>query len=54
VQPGVVHDVFVLAKALIEADATAGRTPTPDLRERIVRALWGYLTAGVPDAPPGR
>jgi hypothetical protein len=38
------------AKALIEADAIAGRTPPPDLRERVVRALWGYLTAKVPPA----
>jgi hypothetical protein len=35
---------------LIEADAIAGRTPPPDLRERVVRALWGYLTAKVPPA----
>jgi hypothetical protein len=45
-----VQDIFVIAKALIEADAMAGRTPPPDLRERVVRALWGYLTAKVPQA----
>jgi AcrR family transcriptional regulator len=45
-----VQDIFVIAKALIEADAIAGRTPSPDLRERVVRALWGYLKAKVPQA----
>jgi AcrR family transcriptional regulator len=48
-----VQDVFVIAKAMIEADATAGRKPASDLRERIVRALWGYLTARVPGAGRG-
>jgi AcrR family transcriptional regulator len=43
-RPSDVHDVFVIAKALVEADAAAGRTPAPDLRDRVVRALWGYLT----------
>ena len=49
-RPSVVQDIFVIAKALIEADAMAGRTPPPDLRERVVRALWGYLTVKVPPA----
>ena len=44
-QPADVHDIFVIAKALIEADAMAGRTPPPDLRDRVVRALLGYLQA---------
>ena len=48
-----VHDVFVIAKAMVEADAMAGRNPAPDLRDRIVRALWGYLTARAPGVPPG-
>ena len=47
-RPSDVQDIFVIAKALIEADAMAGRTPPPDLRDRVVRALWGYLTAKVP------
>jgi AcrR family transcriptional regulator len=47
-RPSDVQDIFVIAKALIEADAVVGQTPPPDLRERIVRALWGYLTAKVP------
>lgn len=42
-QPADVHDAFVIAKALIEADAIAGRAPSPDLRDRVVRALLGYL-----------
>jgi hypothetical protein len=49
-KPSDVQDIFVIAKALIEADAMAGRTPPPDLHERVVRALWGYLTAKVPQA----
>lgn len=43
--PAAVRDLFVITKALIEADAQAGRKPPPDLRERIVRAQWGYLNA---------
>jgi AcrR family transcriptional regulator len=42
-QPADVHDALVIAKALIEGDAMAGRAPSPDLRDRIVRALLGYL-----------
>ncbi|MFM7506714.1 MAG: TetR/AcrR family transcriptional regulator [Rubrivivax sp.] len=42
-RPTDVRDVFVIAKALIEADAMAGRVPPPDLRDRVVRALLGYL-----------
>jgi hypothetical protein len=38
-----VQDIFVIAKAMIEADATAGRTPPADLRDRVARALLGYL-----------
>lgn len=47
-EPSDVQDLFVIAKALIESDAMAGRSPSPDLRKRIVQALWGYLTARVP------
>ena len=47
-RPSDVHDVFVIAKAMVEADAAAGRTAAPDLRDRIVRALFGYLTTKVP------
>ncbi|NBP26809.1 MAG: TetR/AcrR family transcriptional regulator [Betaproteobacteria bacterium] len=47
-KPSDVQDIFVIAKALIEADAMAGRPPPPDLRDRVVRALWGYLTARIP------
>jgi AcrR family transcriptional regulator len=42
-RPVDVHDAIVIAKALIEADAMAGRAPSPDLRDRVVRALLGYL-----------
>ena len=44
-QPADVHDAIVIAKALIEADAMAGRAPSSDLRDRVVRALLGYLQA---------
>jgi len=47
-EPSHGQDIFVIAKALIESDAMAGRTPSPDLHKRVVRALWGYLTAKVP------
>ena len=40
-----VQDILVIAKAMIEADAMAGRTPPADLRERVARALLGYLKA---------
>jgi hypothetical protein len=42
-QPSNVQDIFVIAKAMIEADAMAGRTPPADLRDRVARALLGYL-----------
>ncbi|MFM1988427.1 MAG: hypothetical protein RJA99_1384 [Pseudomonadota bacterium] len=42
-QPSDVQDIFVIAKAMIEADASAGRTPPADLRDRVARALSGYL-----------
>ena len=42
-QPRDVQDIFVIAKAMIEADALAGRTPSADLRDRVTRALLGYL-----------
>jgi hypothetical protein len=38
----------VIAKPLIEADAMSGQTPPPDLHDRVVLTLWGYLTAKVP------
>jgi AcrR family transcriptional regulator len=53
-------DCIVITKALVEADAEQGRAPAPDLEQRIVRALLGYLTlapsvASVdPAAPPKR
>lgn len=52
-QPGDVQDLLVIAKALIEADALAGRAPSADLRDRLVRALVGFLTTrhDATDAP---
>jgi AcrR family transcriptional regulator len=38
-----VADLLVITKALVEADAQARREPAADLRDRIVRAQWGYL-----------
>jgi AcrR family transcriptional regulator len=46
-----VQDIFVIAKAMIEADALAGRTPSADLRDRVARTLLGYLTTQ-PGADP--
>lgn len=47
-QPVHAADLLTLTKALVEADAQAGRAPSPDLKDRIVRAQWGYLTAQLP------
>jgi AcrR family transcriptional regulator len=43
-----VSDLLVVTKALVEADAQAGRVPTPDLAARIVRVQWGYLFSSAP------
>ncbi|MFM7735477.1 MAG: TetR/AcrR family transcriptional regulator [Alphaproteobacteria bacterium] len=37
------RDCLVITKALVEADMGSERPPPPDLAERIVRALLGYL-----------
>jgi AcrR family transcriptional regulator len=37
-------DCMTITRALVEADAGRLRTPPGDLKERIVRALLGYLT----------
>ena len=39
------RDCLVITKALVEADAGVSHKPPPDLKDRIVRALLGYLTA---------
>jgi len=39
------RDLMVIARAMVDADALAGGPPGADLKERIVRALYGYLTA---------
>jgi AcrR family transcriptional regulator len=41
---GAAQDCLVITKALVEAQAIAGRKPPPDLDRRVVRALMGYLT----------
>jgi AcrR family transcriptional regulator len=38
------RDLVVIARALVDADALAGGPPGADLKERVVRALYGYLT----------
>lgn len=45
-----VQDLLVITKALVEADAEAGRRPAADLQSRVLRAQWGYLFAEVPRA----
>jgi AcrR family transcriptional regulator len=45
--PAVVVDLLVITKALVEADALVGRAPLDDLRDRVVRAQLGYLTANI-------
>ena len=38
------RDCLVITQALVEADAHRSNKPPPDLEQRIVRALLGYLT----------
>jgi len=38
------HDLLVISRAMVDADALTGGPPGADLKERIVRALYGYLT----------
>jgi AcrR family transcriptional regulator len=45
--PTQVSDLLVITKALVEADAEVGRRQSDDLRDRVVRAQLGYLTARV-------
>ena len=48
------RDCLSITKALVEADAGVAHKPPPDLEERIVRALTGYLTvAARPPPAPG-
>ena len=44
------RDCLVIAKALVEADSAFAKRPSPDLEDRIVRALSGCLT----EAPSSR
>jgi AcrR family transcriptional regulator len=44
------RDCIVIAKALVEAEATRQRQPSADLAARVERALLGYL--GLPLRPP--
>lgn len=41
--PAAARDCLVITKAMVEADAELDRKPPPDLQDRIVRALMGYL-----------
>ena len=41
-------DCMAITKALVEADAEQALKPAPDLEDRIVRALQGYLTVSTP------
>jgi AcrR family transcriptional regulator len=40
------RDCLVITKSLVEADSASAKRPPPDLEDRIVRALLGYLTVG--------
>jgi len=42
---GAPRDLLVISRAMADAEALAGGPPGADLQERIVRALYGYLTA---------
>lgn len=39
------RDLLVIARATVDADPLAGGPPGADLEARIVRALYGFLTA---------
>jgi AcrR family transcriptional regulator len=43
--PSAPRDLLVIARAMVDADALAGGPPGADLEARVVRALYGYLTA---------
>ena len=45
-------DCVAIAKALIEAEATQGKPDLPALRQRVLRALQGYLLQPTPQAQP--
>lgn len=45
--PSAARDCLTLARALVEADASAGSVPQQDLSARVERALMGYLKLGV-------
>jgi AcrR family transcriptional regulator len=45
---GTIQDLLVITKALVEADAEAGKVPAADLQARVVKAQWGYLFAEIP------
>ncbi len=46
VSPVVARDLLLIARALVEADAQEARKAPPDLSERLLRALSGYLGVG--------
>ena len=48
VSPVVARDLLLITRALVEADAQDAAQPPPDLEDRIVQALVGYLLAGAP------
>lgn len=45
--PAAARDCLDITRALVEADMELGRRPRADLEQRIVRALYGYLTVSV-------
>lgn len=45
VSPVAARDLLLIARALVEADAQDAAQPPPDLEDRLVRALAGYLLA---------
>lgn len=41
---GAARDCLVIAKAMVDADASVADRPSPGLQRRVARALMGYLT----------
>jgi len=45
VAPEVARDMLLMTRAMVEAEAQVAMKLGPDLEDRLVRALMGYLTA---------
>jgi AcrR family transcriptional regulator len=50
--PHAALDCLLISKALVEAATSQAEPDLPEVKRRVLRALWGYLTASIePTAP---